>query len=93
MKVSAELLASFQHAERLTEEEIKALLAYYNGVRLALMPCPPEYKLMLNDVRVKCDRLQDMVDAHKEARKQGAKWAQNYSTVVREAGQQVDCVV
>ncbi|MNI62101.1 hypothetical protein D3C73_1174060 [compost metagenome] len=93
MKVTPELLASYQSAESLTDEEVKALLAYYNGVRLALLPCPPEYKLLLQDVRMKADRLQDMADARKESRARGAQWAKAYSTVTPRTGQQVDCLV
>jgi len=93
MKVTKELLAAFQHAEVLTDEEIKALLSYYNGVRMSLLPCPPEYQLILSDVRMKADRLQDMADARKDARDRGRKWAHNYSTVVPRQGQQVDCHV
>lgn len=93
MKVTPELLASYQAAEVLTDEEVKALLAYYNGVRLALLPCPPEYKLLLQDVRAKADRLQDMADARKESRERGRKWAHTYSTAVPRAGQLVDCQV
>lgn len=52
MKVTPELLASYQSAEVLTDEEVKALLAYYNTVRTALLPCPPEYKLLLQDTFV-----------------------------------------
>ena len=93
MKVTPELLESYQSAEVLTDEEIKALLAYYNGVRTALLPCPPEYKLLLQDVRAKADRLQDMADARKESRARGTKWAQAYSASNSRAGQQVDCHV
>ena len=93
MKVTQELLEAFQHAEVLTDEEVKALLSYYNGVRTSLLPCPPEYKLLLNDVRAKADRLQDMADARKESRARGRKWAQNYSTATPRTGQQVDCLV
>lgn len=93
MKVTAELLASYQSAEVLTDEEVKALLAYYNGVRTSLLPCPPEYKLILQDVRAKCDRLQDMADARKESRERGRKWAHNYSTAIPREGQLVDCRV
>lgn len=93
MKVTQELLEAFQHAEVLTDEEVKALLSYYNGVRTSLLPCPPEYKLLLNDVRAKADRLQDMLDARKESRERGRKWAQNYSTATPRTGQQVDCLV
>ena len=93
MKVTPELLESYQSAEVLTDEEVKALLAYYNGVRTALLPCPPEYKLLLQDVRAKADRLQDMADARKESRARGVKWAQNYSTATPREGQQLDCRV
>lgn len=93
MKVTPELLESYQSAETLTDEEVKALLGYYNGVRTALLPCPPEYKLLLQDVRMKADRLQDMVDAREEARSRGRKWAHHYSPVVPRTGQQVDCQV
>ncbi|MNC15867.1 hypothetical protein D3C75_637080 [compost metagenome] len=93
MKVTKDLLEKFQHAEVLTDEEVKALLSYYNAVRTSLMPCPDEYKLVLNDVRMKADRLQGMADARKESRERGRQWAQNYSTVVPRAGQQVDCLV
>lgn len=93
MKVTKQLLEKFQHAEVLTDEEAKALLSYYNGVRTSLLPCPDEYKLVLNDVRAKADRLQDMIDARKESRDRGRKWAQAYSTVVPRAGQLVDCHV
>ena len=93
MKVTQELLESYQSAEVLTDDEIKALLAYYNGVRLALMPCPPEYKLLLQDVRAKADRLQDMVDARKESRARGTKWAHQYSTAIPREGQLLDCRV
>lgn len=93
MKVTPELLESYQSAEVLTDEEIKALLAYYNGVRTALLPCPPEYKLLLQDVRAKADRLQDMADARKESRARGAKWARAYSTATPREGQLLDCRV
>lgn len=93
MKANKELLEKFQHAEVLTDDEVKALFAYYNGVRTSLMPCPDEYKLVLNDVRVKCDRLQDMIDARKEARDRGRKWAHQYSTATPRTGQLLDCSV
>lgn len=93
VQVTKELLACYQSAEILTDEEVKALLAYYNGVRTSLLPCPPEYQLILNDVRTKCDRLQDMADARKESRERGAKWAHIYSTVTKREGQLVDCRV
>lgn len=91
MKATPELLENFQQAEVLTDAEVAVLLAYYEGVRLALLPCPPEYKLLLNDVRMKADRLQDMKDARDEQRERGRKWAHTYSTVVPRTGQQVDC--
>lgn len=93
MKATQELIENFQHAEVLTDAEVECLLAYYNGVRTSLLPCPPEYKLLLNDVRAKADRLQDMKDAREESRARGKKWAHNYHTVVPRAGQQVDCHV
>lgn len=93
MKVTPELLASYQSAESLTDEEVKALLAYYNGVRTALLPCPPEYKLLLQDVRMKADRLQDMADARKESRARGTNWARQYSAANSPVGQQLNCCV
>lgn len=92
MRVTKELLNAFQHAEVLTDEEVKALLAYYNAVRASLMPCPDEYKLVLSDVRAKADRLQEMVDARKESRARGANWARGYSQS-QKVGSNICCSV
>lgn len=92
VQVTKELIESYQSAHALSDDDVKALLAYFSGVRLALMPCPPEYQLFLNDVRVKCDRLQDMLDARAEMRRRGSNWARQYGAG-KSKGSAVNCSV
>lgn len=90
MQVTKELIERWRGGETITDEEAKALFAYYNGVRTSLLPCPPEYKLVLSDVRVQCDNLQEMLQARAIYRQRGKQWAQSYKEKV---GSTVNCAV
>lgn len=65
------IIAKLVHsADPMTDEEVQKALAYYNNLEQALSPCPPEYMLVLQDVRKRLDRLNDM----KAARQRGRDW-------------------
>lgn len=90
MQVTKELIERWRHGEVITDEEAKALFAYYNGVRTSLLPCPPEYKLVLNDVRTQCDNIEEMLQARAIYRQRGKQWAQSHKEKV---GSTVSCVI
>lgn len=65
------IIAKLVHsADPMTDEEVQQSLDYYNTLEQALSPCPPEYMLVLHDVRKRLDRLNDM----KQARQRGKDW-------------------
>lgn len=65
------IIAKLVHsADPMTDEEVQKSLDYYNNLEQALSPCPPEYMLVLHDVRKRLDRLNDM----KAARQRGKDW-------------------
>ena len=71
------IIAKLVHSsDPMTDEEIQSSLDYYNKLDAALSPCPPEYMLVLHDVRKRLDRLNDM----KKARQQGKDWAARQRT-------------
>lgn len=65
------IIAKLVHsADPMTDEEIQTALDYYNKLESALSPCPPEYMLVLHDVRKRLDRLNGM----RKARQAGRDW-------------------
>lgn len=71
-------------AKPMTDAEVQESLEYYNKLEAALSPCPPEYMLVLQDVRKRLDRLNEM----KAARQRGKDWVakrQAYPTPAAEA--------
>lgn len=70
--------------QSLTDDEVQQSLDYYNKLDQALSPCPPEYMLVLHDVRKRLERLNEI----KRARQAGKDWAAKrprYPTTAKEA--------
>lgn len=71
------IIAKLVHtSEPMTDVEVQQALDYYNTLEAALSPCPPEYMLVLTDVRRRLDRLNEM----KKARQDGKDWAAKQRT-------------
>lgn len=69
-QVNTAMLSKLSGTGILTDGEVVALCDYYNRLEEALSPCPAEYRLVLQDVRTKLDRLNEI----KASRKAGGDW-------------------
>lgn len=68
MDITKEALHKWRHTAReISDDELKALLKYFRGIKRALgATCPPEYMLVLQDVNRQLDRLEFTKASRKE---------------------------